>query len=62
MELKDNDAEKWLKNLTGTRHIEPKEESKAMESFMYGNPEDSLDRIRGIRKAQEKKVKKVNGR
>ena len=56
--MKDDDAQKWLKKLAGDRYVEPKEESRALPSFMYGNPEDSLDRIRGIKKAQDKKIMK----
>jgi len=53
-----NEAEKWLKKLAGDRYAEPKEESRALPSFLYGNPEDNLDRIRGIRKARDRQDKK----
>lgn len=53
-----NEAEKWLKKLVGDRYVEQKEESRALPSFMYRNPEDNLDRIRGIRKARDRQDKK----
>lgn len=56
--MSDDDAQKWLKKLAGDRYVEPKEESRALPSYMYGNPEDSLDRIRGIRKARDRQDKK----
>lgn len=56
-----DEAQKWLKRLAGDRYVEPKEESKALPYFMYsGDPADNLDRIRSMRKAQEKKI--VKGR
>ena len=57
--MKDDDAQKWIKKLAGDRYVEPKEESRALPSFMYsGDPADNLDRIRGIRKAQDRQNKK----
>ena len=53
-----DEAQKWIKKLAGDRYVEPKEESRALPSFMYGNPEDSLDRIRIIREAQDKNLNK----
>lgn len=53
-----NEAEKWLKKLIGDRYVEPKEESHAMPSYYYSDPAESLDRIRGIRKAHERRLKK----
>ena len=53
-----NDAEKWLKRLVGEKYVEAREESKAMDSWQYGDPANVLERKQGIRKAQEKKVKK----
>ena len=56
-----NDAKKWLKNLVGDRYVEPKEESRAMESYYYGNPEDVYARNQGRERARDRKLKKGGG-
>lgn len=56
--MKD-DAEEWLAKITGTPYIEPKEESMVMESFRYGNPESVYERVQGMRKAAEQRLKKA---
>ena len=57
MEVKDNDPYKWLAHLAGDRYIEPKEESYALPAYLYKNPEDSIDRIRAIKRAQDRQPK-----
>ena len=53
-----NEAEKWLKNLVGDRYVEPKEETKVLESWQYGNPESVLERKQLMKLAQDRKNKK----
>lgn len=53
-----DDPHKWLKRLAGDRYLEPKEDSRALPSYMYADPAESLDRIRAIRKAQDRKLTK----
>ena len=55
--MKDDEAQKWIKKLAGDRYVEPKEESRALESFRYGNPEGVLERIRSIREARDRQDK-----
>jgi len=56
-----NEAEKWLKKLAGDRYVEPKEKTKVLESWQYGNPESVLERKRGMKLARERKLKKGGG-
>ncbi len=53
-----DDPHKWLKSLAGDRYIEPKEESKVLESYEYGNPESVLERKQGMKIARDRKLKK----
>ena len=56
-----NEAEKWLKKLVGDKYVEPKEETEALESWQYGNPESVLERKQLMKLARDRKLKKGGG-
>lgn len=53
-----DDPHKWLRKLVGDGYVKPKEETKVLESWQYGNPESVYERKQGMKIARERKLKK----